>query len=1055
MTTRKIGDIQLNGKQYMLADGSSSENATYQTAFAPKQVTGDYSLSDFEQYSITAQTDLRGGIGQLVLDDTTEYAWGHRIDARGERVTLGPKLASTQASAYDTSGTVGELEINGASLNFGIANEPENQSLTWQSLDNDVSRIAVPFTTGAGSSFTPSDINGLVLWFDAAQDAYTDDAATVAAGNNDTVAVWQDQSGQGNHATNTTAAQRPTYKTNEVNSLPAIKGDGSADWLQLANGAPITGSGARTIFIVAKAGAADGDHFLDLGNYGTGTTTGADFSIANNNGLRVYCNNGFRKWSTGVSTSAYEIVCIKGDGANTNTLTAYIDGAALSVDSTTAASLNTGDDGALFRRTDTTPYTAGYLAEVIVYNSDLSTSDRLRVESHLGTKYGISVSSTTYSIRKAWAYVRTRDGFVGTTYRLAVYSDSGGDPDTLVTNAEGDIAAADVGYYGKWVSVDFDAAVSLTASTDYHLVCEVSGSHTAGDSLEIMTVSDSDIGEVGKTYDGSWAAMTTATALLTAQYQTVYPDSPPVKFVEFGTSVYAAAGKYLYKIDSPTSVSVVGHAYGNDITDLLVVQKKADAAAKLLVAMSSATAMETWDGVTTYATVTGEEADRLCLHDNLFWRATEDSTSGVHVQGTSDYADWSGAGTAGTDITVGDRRYPVKALFSWRGTLYAGKADGLYAITYGDTYPAAGVAGQANKVLDFSTEIHDNTFTAYAQFQGDLFFSLANGLARYSSSSVLSSVSPDASLLNQEQQRGQFTCLVGTLGQLYAGYESAVEDWSQWLSYTGTGWHSLATSDRTGDMIRAIFVDSGLYSDLPRIWTASQLIVTSWVQPTWSLRRWTFAEDDANSNIKFFDRAAGSYFDECSGRLYTSWIDGGLVNIIKDWISLDVIASNLDTDSYYINVYYRFDEGDAWTLLGKVDTEPAETLDFATSTTSRRVQLRFDFYTTESYNSPELWGFAIRFVERPEPKLYFTIQLILADKLLMHNGSTEQRSVAQQWSDIADARAADEAITFVDSAGVSYTVHVDQITRQRVSQTQVNGVLYENAYALVMGLREA
>jgi hypothetical protein len=256
-------------------------------------------------------------------------------------------------------------------------------------------------------------------------------------------------------------------------------------------------------------------------------------------------------------------------------------------------------------------------------------------------------------------------------------------------------------------------------------------------------------------------------------------------------------------------------------------------------------------------------------------------------------------------------------------------------------------------------------------------------------------------------------------------------------------------------MMRALYVDSGIYSDLPRIWTNSGLVLTSFIQPTWSSRRWTFAEDTSSSPVSFFDRAAGNWLDEARGRLYTSWIDGNLQNIIKDWVDLDVIISNIDTDQYYITVYYRFDEDDSWTSLGDAKTEPVTKLTFSTSTTGRKIQLRFDFFTNESYNTPQLLGYSLRYIPRPDTKQMFNVQVLIADDLELHNRTKETRSVSTLWSDLVAAREADEAVTFIDPMGTSYSVHVNALARQLVRRREVNNTQVGDAYICTLSLNEA
>ncbi len=811
--SRKIYDVFINGVGYALAKTQQPFTSSIATPLAPKQVQGDYALSDFELYSIIAQSDFRGGAGQLDLDDVTKYAWGYRVDTRGERVSLGVKMDTTQPNlTYDAAGTVGQLDLAGGPINLAFAWEPGDQTNAWQTLDGTTTRLAVPVSN-----------------------------------------------------------------------------------------------------------------------------------------------------ATGADSKLYHI----------------------------------------------------------------------------------------------YAYLRSLTGIDNSTLKLALYTDSSGSPGTKVDDTPA-ISANDITYHGAWLSGYLNAGQTMTAGTSYWLVVDfVSGS---SETVQVLTGTKSGYATV-KTFDGSsWTGLTdTWAALVMSQLADTHPPKPVVKFVQFKGAgkreqVYALTGRRLYRIVDKSTLAVVmdgaNPRYLNyDGSDMIVVMNPGDSAPSLLVARgnlllhgASVWPLLYYDGnydSPTWTTLTNNErADHLTMHDHLTWRGTTNNVEGVFVQGTSDFTDFTTSGVGGPKVLVGDRSSDIKALFSWNGNLYAGKLDGLYVITYADTYPAASASIQANKVIDLSGQVHENNFRCWEIWQGDLYFSVANGLARYTTSGVLSSVSAQGGLLVQASLRDRFVALHATLTQLYAVLESGVDDWTSIMVYTGQGWHSLATSGRTGDLGGALFVDSGLYDDLPRIWTSFHGLVTSFAQPTWSLRRWTFSDGTSSSPVEYFDRTPGSYMSECEGQLYSSWISGGLKTIQKQWNDLTVLASNLSA-SYYIKVYYRLTEDGSWTSLGTIQTEPMQKLTFPAATLSRRLQLRFDLYTTESQNSPLLWAYSVRYLPRPTVKQRFQMTLQIGENIELANGAREQKSLATQWTNLVTARSAESAIALVDPEGNSTQVNIEQLFRQRLPSQDV------------------
>lgn len=1043
--TELIYDVLIDGKGYMLAKGGAVSDAIA-TPLAPKTVSGDHGMADFEPYSFLAQTDMSAGLGQLMMEDATAYLWGHRIDARGERITLGPKVDSTEKTSDDASGTVGEMAINGIALNRALGQEPENQTRAWQILDTTTPKLAIPFRTpgGAPASFTPADLSGLKLWLKADAGVYQDSAGIVPVGaDTDPVGKWEDQSGTGNHFAQATSGARPSYQTLEQNGLPAIKGDGSNDYL--SGNAPITGGGNRTIFIIVKPDTtATEKYWVDFGN---NTSSGKDYRIGNAAASKfgVKVEDGNRLFTTAVSTAAYHIVTVKQSGSSTTNIDAWVDGAALTVSSTTSRTINTANSGRIFANYTGTLFSACLIGEIIVYDSALSETDRQQVEDYLATRWNLSAGSgSSTTLHRLWAYIRSTTGVSASTVALAVHADSAGDPNaTAITNGTAS-AASTIGTEGEWIAFKFATAPTVTPDTDYWMVLSTTGA--SGESVDCLTATVT-TSTPAKSYDGSsWSALTNTVAAMTGQYHATYPDTPVTKFVEWGTAMYAIAGRRIYKSTDADTITLTGKEMAADITDALLVQKGSDAAAKMLVAMGTLSDAEYWDGAATWTTVTGIKADKFCIHDNLWWRAVSgDATDGTYVQGANNYASWTGG-----KVRIGDGRFPVAALFSWKSQLYACKRDGIYVVTYADTYPGSGTP-TATKLLDLTSEAHPNNFAAWAIWQDDLFFSLANGLARFSSSNVIGSVTPDASLLTQAQTRGKFTALVATLNQLYAAYESDVDDWSQILSY-GQGWHSLITSDRTGDPVRALGVDSGLYNGYPRLWLSWHSVVASAAMPTWSLRRWTFATGDASSPIQFFARSS-TVLDDCDGRLYTSWFDGGMTTIPKKWLDLDVLAANLDA-STTIAVWYRAEEDDAWTSLGTCVAD-STTLTFPTAFAGRRVQLRFDLHTEAAYLTPHLLGYALRYIARPDTKQRTQLQLTVADKLELHNGAEEPRSAEQQWADLRAARESTASITIVDVDGTSGLYNLEQLSRQLASRKRLNRSQILNSWVAVVVAVEA
>lgn len=227
-------------------------------------------------------------------------------------------------------------------------------------------------------AFSPTSISGLQLWLDAS------DSSTITL-NGSTVSQWNDKSGNDYHVSQGTASNQPTYVESALNSKNTVRFDGAGDGLINTIDTPVGGSTNRTVFVVFNFTAFIGPKYaLTLGY--NGGALGTAFGISQEIAVRV--GDGNRLFNTSVDTT-HAIVTIMLDGTSTTDLSAWKNGSSLGVSSTVTRTINTSS-GIGIGRSNGGAYLQGDVAEVIVYNSALSTSDRESVEDYLSGKWGIS-----------------------------------------------------------------------------------------------------------------------------------------------------------------------------------------------------------------------------------------------------------------------------------------------------------------------------------------------------------------------------------------------------------------------------------------------------------------------------------------------------------------------------------------------------------------------------------------------------------------------------------------------------------------------------------------
>lgn len=234
----------------------------------------------------------------------------------------------------------------------------------------------------------PSRLSGLRLWLSA------DRISGLADG--DPVSTWSDLSGQGNHATQSTTAAKPLYKTGIVAGRPAVLFDGVDDWLALtaAVGTILT-SDAKTVFAVVKMVATtNNSRIVNVPNAAVSSTRFA---------LNI---NATPQWQTFYTTGAAAANFTWTSGAAPTTSVAQIlevvqNGTSVigRLNGTQGNSVNDGGSEAAGAGAALGSSTGGssgfanaYILEVVVYNRALSTTEASAVRRYLGARYGLTVS---------------------------------------------------------------------------------------------------------------------------------------------------------------------------------------------------------------------------------------------------------------------------------------------------------------------------------------------------------------------------------------------------------------------------------------------------------------------------------------------------------------------------------------------------------------------------------------------------------------------------------------------------------------------------------------
>jgi hypothetical protein len=217
------------------------------------------------------------------------------------------------------------------------------------------------------------------------------------------VARWEDKSGNGRHFTQSTSGSRPARKTNQQNGYGTLLFDGSNDQLVGADYLDAN-SGGLTVIVVYKRNATGAKHVLiakgDTGNSGNG------WYFSHDSANKLACEAQVtqfdymsRSTSSTVTASSYVVATMVCGAGAFQSASIYRNGSSLSM-----ASASVGGSGAQQPPNTSAAVTVSgwvYLggpyetananiAEIIVYSSALSDTDRAAVESYLIAKWGIT-----------------------------------------------------------------------------------------------------------------------------------------------------------------------------------------------------------------------------------------------------------------------------------------------------------------------------------------------------------------------------------------------------------------------------------------------------------------------------------------------------------------------------------------------------------------------------------------------------------------------------------------------------------------------------------------
>lgn len=226
--------------------------------------------------------------------------------------------------------------------------------------------------------FAPPSADELFAWYKA-------DALTL--NDNDKVASWLDSSGNGNTLTQTTEADKPTFKTDIVNSQPAVLFSASQ---AMSMAKDISGSSAFSFVSVTKPVASQNQHVYLGTNQGSGGTRW-------NFGRGSHSSYGYGQVGSAaqlnLGNDSTGLTWISRIGTYDKSNWHFYDNDSASADKTKSdtsfpTSATTWTIGA--ENVNGMYGMNGYIAEIFMYKKVLTSTERSKIYTYLNEKYSLT-----------------------------------------------------------------------------------------------------------------------------------------------------------------------------------------------------------------------------------------------------------------------------------------------------------------------------------------------------------------------------------------------------------------------------------------------------------------------------------------------------------------------------------------------------------------------------------------------------------------------------------------------------------------------------------------
>lgn len=224
--------------------------------------------------------------------------------------------------------------------------------------------------------------------------------------NGDSIDTWRDVSGNSNHLTQSTGDYQPVYVTNSKNGFAGVKFQTSNNRL-IKNSFSTFPSTAATVFIVNKNNLESDDGIFSYAS----STSDNEFLLFNSSNYTVYRRSTMSASSVSGNDNNWHIIDFSWRSSDGSTKL-WKDGAQ-AYTTTLSSGVNITTNGCLAIGAEQDGINSGYVdgqthngefLEVMVFNNELNTTQRIIVANYLAAKYDLTISNDKYSYQSTYGY---------------------------------------------------------------------------------------------------------------------------------------------------------------------------------------------------------------------------------------------------------------------------------------------------------------------------------------------------------------------------------------------------------------------------------------------------------------------------------------------------------------------------------------------------------------------------------------------------------------------------------------------------------------------------